>query len=160
MKRHRRQLKHLEQTLWGYPYFITTVTLNKAPVFNCDANATILAENIQYYKTAGRYSLLGFVIMPDHLHLLIIPKSPHVISLIMQGIKGTTSRMIGKSGNTKGSIWQPGYFDYVLGREKELETRMTYMLENPVRKGLVDVAEKWEYSSANPSCDTDIEEYL
>ena len=113
-------------------------------------NALILWSTINNQRQRDRFYLLGFVIMPDHLHLLIIPRGENKISFIMQEIKKGSARLINKSKRGKGKVWMDEYYDYVIRSKKGLAEKMRYMHHNPVKKGLVENEEGHPFSSANP----------
>ena len=92
------------------------------------------------------YCLLSFVIMPDHMHLIIIPREKN-ISECTKSIKGFSSRKINEGFSRRGSIWQRGFYDYILDSEEKVTSRIRYIEENPVRKGMVTNAEDYKYSS-------------
>ena len=71
--------------------------------------------------------------------------------MILQGIKGYTSREINKILNKKGSFWQDESFDRLIRDDKELFNTIKYVLQNPVSAGLVDDWENWEHSYCHPS---------
>jgi putative transposase len=73
----------------------------------------------------------------------------------MKSIKGFSSRRINEVLNRKGSIWQAGFYDYILDSEEMLLSRIRYVEENPVRKGIVEYAEDYKYSSARYRSETD-----
>jgi REP element-mobilizing transposase RayT len=92
--------------------------------------------------------------MPDHLHLIIIPRDKN-ISECMKSIKGFSARKINLILGRSGSIWQSGFYDYILDSEEKALTRMRYIEETPVRKGLVLHPEDYGYSSIEYRAETD-----
>jgi putative transposase len=77
-------------------YFLTSTTNEKKPLFRNDKYVQILCNFIYNLRSKGKMSLLGFVIMPEHFHLLIVPSSGTKISWIMQEIKKGSARLINK----------------------------------------------------------------
>ena len=77
-------------------YFLTSTTHKRKPVFNNHQNAEILCNIIHNLRNREKMLLLGFVIMPEHFHLLIIPTSGMKVSWIMQEIKKGSARLINK----------------------------------------------------------------
>jgi putative transposase len=77
-------------------YFLTSTTNEKKPLFRNDKYVQILCNIIYNLRSKGKMSLLGFVIMPEHFHLLIVPSSGTKISWIMQEIKKGSARLINK----------------------------------------------------------------
>ena len=77
-------------------YFLTSTTYERKPIFRNDNYAQILCNIIYNLRNNAKMSLLGFVIMPEHFHLLIVPSSGTKISWIMQEIKKGSARLINK----------------------------------------------------------------
>jgi len=81
--------------------------------------------------------------MPDHVHLIFTPlidcEAMEVYSLarIMDAIKGASAHRINKALGRKGRVWQAESFDHVLRSSESLDAKIQYLLENPVRRGLV-----------------------
>ena len=79
--------------------------------------------------------------MPDHVHLLLIPlpdeDGPFTIAQIMQAVKGASAHRVNKLLGRRGKIWQEESFDRALRKEERVDYRLDYMLQNPVRAGLV-----------------------
>jgi len=139
------KLKHIH--LDDYPYMATTVSFNREPLFADKNAASILMACLLFGKKEGWYYLLSFVIMPDHLHVIVTPNRKNITG-IMKSIKGFSARKINELYDRNGSIWQDGYFDYVLDREEIVLSKTRYIEDNPVRKGLVQCPEEYSFSSA------------
>ncbi len=81
--------------------------------------------------------------MPDHVHLIFTPlvngRAMEVFSLatIMNAIKGASAHKINKALRRRGRVWQSESFDHVLRSSENLDAKILYVLENPVRAGLV-----------------------
>ena len=79
--------------------------------------------------------------MPDHVHLALVPAcdslGPVAVAEIMQAIKGSSAHRINKLLNRRGRVWQEESFDRALRKEEHVREKLFYMLENPVRAGLV-----------------------
>ncbi|MGB2885228.1 MAG: transposase [Dehalococcoidia bacterium] len=82
----------------SYAHFVTTRTYGSRPYFNNEAFSQILLEELKFYKDKYLFVMIGYVIMPDHLHLLLWwdkeEKPGLSVSKIMQGIKGVTARRV------------------------------------------------------------------
>lgn len=137
----------------------TTVTLDRKPILGDSTFAKILLNTILFGKKQGWYYLLSFVIMSNHIHLVVIPKGKNV-SECMKSIKGFSARRINEAKNERGSIWQSGFWDYILESEEKVLNRIRYIEENPVRKGIVECPEDYEYSSARYKDETDFERFF
>jgi putative transposase len=98
--------------------------------------------------------------MPDHVHLILTPlidkERRHVISLIeiMRAIKGASARSINQRLRLHSAIWQEESFDHVLRSSENLDAKIDYILQNPVRAGLVQDRQMypwvWRRPAANP----------
>jgi REP element-mobilizing transposase RayT len=135
---YRRNLPHLQRD--GKRHFVTCVTKNRwtLPEWARD----IILECIRH-DDALRYDLDAAVVMPDHVHLILTPgideRRQRVMPLfeIMKAIKGASGRKINQRLECHGSIWQEESFDHVLRSAESIDAKILYVLENPVRKGLV-----------------------
>jgi len=144
----------------NYPYFITTATCKKKRIFANKRKAEILKDVIYNFRNQKRYLLLSFVIMPDHLHLLLVPHKNYDISKIMHTIKRGSARLINKEFNSSGKIWEPRFFDRVARKEEELMNDLKYIHFNPVKEGLASKPEEFLFSSANPRFENDLQKYF
>jgi putative transposase len=144
----------------NYPYFVTTATLNRRPIFADESTASRLRDIL--YETRARYGflLLGFVIMPDHLHSLVVPRAGDTISQVMRFIKGTFARSHNKSRGAAGPVWQASFYDRVVRDERALTDILNYMCENPVRAGICDDPSQYRFSTAHETCPHDLKLYL
>jgi putative transposase len=143
----------------GYVYHVSSTTHERRPVFRSEAAAKILLEAIDFQRTE-RAMVLAFVVMPDHFHLLVVPRLPWTISRIMQSIKGYTSRELNEAAGMRGRLWQPSFYDKVIRSESQLWACIEYIHENPVKAGLSCEAEGYPYSSAYARRETDIEKFV
>src|SRR5260370_24225479 len=95
----------------------------------------------------GHYQLGAFVIMSNHVHVLLLPRIS--LSRLMQSLKGASAReanrILGRTGET---FWQAESYDHWVRDEKELERIVAYIENNPVNAGLVTRAEDYYWSSA------------
>ncbi|MBI5604341.1 MAG: transposase [Deltaproteobacteria bacterium] len=134
--------------LSGYPSFITTKTMNNYPFFSNNANAECLVSGLLFGRRNNWLDLVAFVIMPDHLHLIIIPKEKNV-SQCLHSIKSFSSKEINKNSQHKGSVWQSSFRDLTLWSEEVVIEKINYIHNNPVRKEMVSDPGNYRYSSAN-----------
>jgi REP element-mobilizing transposase RayT len=87
------------------------------------------------------FDLLAVVVMPNHVHLALVPKAltdgTVFVSKILQTIKGASAHRINRELGPHGSVCQQESFDRALRREGDVGQKIDYMLENPLRAGLV-----------------------
>jgi putative transposase len=154
----------------GNAYYITTSVNKFIKIFKDQEYVDIILENINFYKRKYGFKLLAYVIMPNHLHLLIFPKQDSVeeVSNLMGDFKRFTSRSIRaqmeknnktrwlelfrldkpQSRNWQYEIWQERFDDLAVYSPKIAKVKINYIHNNPVRKRLVGKAEDYLYSSA------------
>ena len=95
--------------------------------------------------------LRAVVVMPDHVHMVFTPlvdiERSEVFSLarITKAIKGTSAHLINRQLGRPGRVWQEESFDRVLRISEKLDEKMAYILDNPVRKGLVSSAGEYRW---------------
>jgi REP element-mobilizing transposase RayT len=98
-------------------------------------------------KELGYFTLHAFVVMPNHVHLLLTPKV--ALPRIMNGLKGATAWAANSILNRRGQpFWQDESFDHWVRTEKEFGSIFRYVERNPVSAGLVRQPEEWVWSSA------------
>lgn len=130
-------------------YNITCNTYSRQPIFKEKKAAAFLMNILGYYKIVLKFNLYCYCIMPDHLHIIIQPRSAkYNISEIMRHIKGSFARAYNNLIRKNGIIWQRRFFDTILQTEEEFLTRLNYILQNPVRAGIMNEAKEYPYSSA------------
>jgi len=100
------------------------------------------------YRDPGHYHLHSFVVMPNHVHLLVTPRVP--LSQIMQSLKRFTARkgnlILGFTGQP---FWQDENFDRVVRNQREFNRIVSYIETNPVKAGIVTTPEEFPFSSAS-----------
>jgi putative transposase len=119
------------------------------PLWLRDENiaALVRASIVKGARELNQYALIAFVVMPNHVHMLIEPQAP--LARITNGIKGATGRaanlLLGRVGRP---FWQAESFDHWVRSEGESEKIRHYIENNPVKAGFVGIAEDWPWSSA------------
>jgi putative transposase len=101
------------------------------------------------YRNQGAYLLHEFVVMPNHLHLLLTPKVETSLEKAMQLIKGGSSFQIHRTRDSKIKIWNAGFHEATIRDSSDFEIRREYIRMNPVKRGLVERPEDWACSSAS-----------
>jgi putative transposase len=136
------------RTAPGTSCFVTTKCWQSRSVFQVPENAEILIETLFHYRERSAYFLHEFVVMPDHLHLMLTPSRTASLEKVMQFIKGGSSYQIRKARKQKMEIWQVGFHDWTIRDFNDWQTKVEYIHTNPVRAKLVQKPEDWPYSSA------------
>jgi putative transposase len=93
------------------------------------------------------YGLCAWAVMPNHVHLLILPVVP--VPVLMRWLKGSTARNANRIlGRTGRPFWQDESFDHYLRSSAQIDRTIAYIENNPVSAGLANSAEEWRWSSA------------
>ncbi len=129
------------------PYFITSITKSRFPLFKNQAAVYLLIRVITLNKIPLQYKVYGFIIMPDHFHIIIHPFGNHNISNIMKNIKANFSRSYNIQINTQGSIWQKGFYDEGVRSEQMLNNFLAYIHNNPIKHDIAENINEYAYSS-------------
>ena len=110
--------------------------------------ADLVAQTIQIGEDERQfYELRAWTVMPNHVHLLLLPKAP--IPVILRWLKGSTARRANQLlGRTGQPFWQDESYDHWVRNRRELDRIVRYIEENPVSAGLVSPGEVWPWSSA------------
>ncbi|NLG50547.1 MAG: transposase [Chloroflexi bacterium] len=95
-----------------------------------------------------RYRLLAWVIMPNHVHVLIETLPGHPLDHILHSWKSFTASKANAILGRKGAFWHRDYYDRYIRDERHLERAVLYMHNNPVQAGLVDKPQDWPFGSA------------
>jgi REP-associated tyrosine transposase len=126
-------------------FFTTTKTSLGRRLLQSERNAGLLIEVLRSLIAEHAFKLHDFVIMPDHVHLLLTVADEMTVEKAMQLVKGRFSHRLGKELGYKGEVWQRGFSEVqVLGRKSFDEYRV-YIANNPVKAYLVDSPEKYPY---------------
>lgn len=108
------------------------------------------------FKWAGeRYELIAWVIMPNHVHILIRLLGDNLLSEIMHSIKSYTAHQSNKILGLSGRFWSVESFDRYIRNADHFRNTIRYIEENPVKARLCNKPEDWEFSSAFDSDEAD-----
>jgi putative transposase len=91
------------------------------------------------------FVVAGYVLMPEHVHLLIGEPRVSTLAVVIQVLKQQTSRKLKSAGDAQ--FWQPRYYDFNVHNEEKRVEKLRYMHRNPVKRGLVEKPEDWQWSS-------------
>ncbi len=128
-------------------FFVTTITWQRLPIFRVEARATLLVEVLIGYHDQGKFLLHEFVVMPDHIHLLLTPAIEISLERAMQFIKGGYSYRLRKL--EKIQVWQESFTNHRIRDFEDYQRHCEYVRMNPVRARLARYAGAYPFSSAN-----------
>jgi REP element-mobilizing transposase RayT len=113
---------------------LTACTASRRRVFGVPDRADLVTTEIGHLH-GENWRILGYCVMPDHVHLLAFNIQGSLLDL-MRLFKGRTAK--GLRGEVTGTLWQRGFHDHLLRRNEDISRTLLYMFENPVRAGLVE----------------------
>jgi putative transposase len=128
-------------------FFISSRTFAGKPLFQTDRIASLFIDVLKAYTLAGKFKVREFVVMPNHVHLLITVSGDMSIEKAVQMIKGGFSYRAKKEIGIAGEIWQRGFSDVRVKDEASFVEHRSYIYENPVKAGLVIRADQYPYGS-------------
>ena len=105
----------------------------------------LLIDVLRSNVAAGKFQLHDFVVMPDHLHLLVTLPADTTIERAMQLIKGGFSYRLKREFGYQGEVWQRGFSEVRIRDGQSFFEHRNYIVQNPVKAGLVDTAEQFPY---------------
>ncbi|HMA33280.1 MAG TPA: transposase, partial [Chloroflexia bacterium] len=131
----------------GHVYYITTVVYQRLPLFTRSTFALPLLDSLNYYRYKQAFRVLGYVIMPDHLHLLIWPFGESSVSDIMRSFKEFTAKRLIRQAEAEGiqrwvtafqhageetgrsihKVWQDSYWDENVYTDHFLRQKLHYI---------------------------------
>ncbi len=128
-------------------YLVTTVTNKREKLFSNSENAFAVISCIITGRTLYHYWLLGFVVMPDHLHIVLKPRKI-TLSEVMKSLKGASARTVNRRRGLQGVVWQKRYLSRPISSDRFLTSAIRYIEANPIRANIVDCVNDYPYSSA------------
>jgi putative transposase len=110
-----------------------------------ERNAKLFIEVVRSYVAAKKFQVHDFVVMPDHVHLLITVSADMSVERAVQLIKGGFSYRLKKEFEYSGEVWQRGFSEVRVNDRESFATHREYIAENPVKGGLVNASEDYPY---------------
>jgi len=145
----------------GYLHFITTSCYQRRALLGKKQNRDLFLEVLELVRCRYRFVVIGYVVMPEHVHLLLGEPERRNPSVVMQALKqGFARRLLQKmrrrdsrqgdlwdAALEEGHIWQRRFYDFVVFTEHKRAEKLSYMHQNPVKRGLVLEPQQWRWSS-------------
>jgi REP element-mobilizing transposase RayT len=113
-----------------------------------DVRVAAMVQKSLLHFDGERYRLSAWVVMPNHMHMLITPDPEWSLSTIMKDSKSFTSHEANKILRQSGKFWMEDYFDRYVRDAKHFDNAIAYIENNPVKAGLCKKPEDWPFSSA------------
>ena len=165
---------------FGHLHFITSSCYHRRPLLGDSSRRDLFLEILELARQRFDFVVVGYVVMPEHFHLLINEPPTGNPSLVMKWLKFKVARRIlgelkthtsrqglsvpssvsprdvcgtpAPSPTTPDRFWQHRFYDFNVFTEPKWIEKLTYMHQNPVKRGLVSEPEQWNWSSARFYC--------
>lgn len=154
-----KNLRRYQQTQEGH--FITFSCFRRLPLLRSARARDTFLRVLEKARRRFDFVVLGYVVMPEHVHLLVSEPGWGRLSAALQVLKQNSSRELRRrSGRRKAAqgelfaeplpadhFWQRRYYDFNVRSAKKRIEKLKYMHRNPVKRGLVEKPEDWRWSS-------------
>ena len=142
----------------GDLHFITCSCYHRIPFLDRPQRRDLFLKLLEQARRKYRFTILGYVVMPEHIHLLISEPETGDPSVVMKVVKQRFARRVRKrracaaqtqlwSESDPGHVWQKRFYDFNVRSERKRIEKLRYMHRNPVRRGLVAKPDQWRWSS-------------
>ncbi len=131
-------------------YFVTANTAEGRCLLQSDSMAALFIDTLYKYRAEKKFLLHAFVVMRNHVHLLITLAEDVSLERAMQLIKGGFSYRAGEIVGRRIEIWSRGYLDHRVRFPGDLEQHRAYIHQNPVREHRVEKAEDFPFLLRTP----------
>ena len=127
----------------GRCYMVTTVTRNRAPFFRDIFTGRAVVREMMGLQREGLVESVAWVLMPDHLHWLLVLGRKQSLSGVIGLFKGRSARRVNQRLNRGGPLWQRAFYDHGVRKDEEVRKLARYIVANPVRAGIVERVEEY-----------------
>jgi len=129
----------------GCFHFITFSCYQRLPLLAHPGSYSIFEQELEKFRKRYGFVVAGYVLMPEHVHLLI--NEPKAVSLAtaLRVLKQQTSKLLKLADEVQ--FWQRRYYDFNVHNPEKTTEKLRYMHRNPVKRGLVAKPEDWAWSS-------------
>ena len=140
-------------------HFITCSCYHRQPVLSAPCRRDLLLDTLEEVRQAYRFVVKGYVVMPEHFHLLISEPEIGDPSTVMKVLKMRFARRVHKDeshsfannakqwGTRAELIWQKRFYDFNVRTDKKRIEKLKYMHRDPIKRGLVNDPAEWPWSS-------------
>ena len=128
-------------------FFVTTRTAAGRSLFQTERMANLLIDVFRSKMRAGKFTVLDFVIMPNHVHILLSVPGETSIEEALQLIKGNFSFRARNELEFHGEVWQRGFSDVRITDQQSFNKHREYIENNPIRAGLASSPEEYPFGS-------------
>ena len=126
----------------GHLHFVTFSCYHRLPYLDTPITRDLFEDALQTVHRLYHFGVIGYVVMPEHVHLLLGEPGRELLASALQALKLSVVRR-----SKQRPFWQPRYYDFNVFTEDKRIEKLGYIHWNPLRRGLVDKPEDWRWSS-------------
>ncbi len=126
-------------------HFVTVSCYKRRPNFGSPRSPCTFESALERVREQYRVCVYGYVVMPEHVHLLVSEPERGTLAQAMQSLKQGVARRLAL--RAEDSFWQARYYDFNVWSERKFVEKLRYIHRNPVKRGLVVRPEDWAWSS-------------
>jgi putative transposase len=127
-------------------HFITFSCYHRQPLLSPPEARRAFEESLERVRNWYGFYVTGYVVMPEHVHLLISEPERKTLAIAIQMLKQLVTKQL-RSANPGQAFWQRRYYDFNVSSERKRVEKLRYIHRNPVSRGLVERPEDWPSSS-------------
>ncbi len=128
----------------GDLHFVTFSCYQRRPLLETSGAFQLFERALEQARLDYGFYVCGYVLMPEHVHLLVSEPERSTLAQALKAIKQSVARRMVGSG---AHFWQARYYDFNVRTAKKQVEKLRYMHRNPVKRGLVEKPEDWQWSS-------------
>jgi putative transposase len=128
--------------LTGDFHFLTFSCHNRLPYLGSATSRNLFERSLEEIRKRYIFHIFGYVVMPEHVHLLVSEPKRTTLAGAMQALKTSVSKQ-----SKQKPFWQVRYYDFNVFTSAKRREKLRYMHRNPVARGLVVHPEDWRWSS-------------
>jgi putative transposase len=137
------RLKHFQQS--GQLHFLTFSCYRRRANFTTPHSRACFESSLERVRQSYGLCVYGYVVMPEHVHLLINEPERGCLAQLLQSLKQSVARTLAL--RAADSFWQARYYDFNVWSESKFVEKLRYIHRNPIVRGLVERPEDWQWSS-------------
>jgi putative transposase len=128
----------------GQTHFITFCCYRRRTLFLSEASKVTFESALERVRRSYKLCIYGYVIMPEHVHLLLSEPGREALDVAIKSLKqGVSRRLLGDAEH----FWQKRYYDFNIRNRSQFLEKLRYIHRNPVSRGLCARPEDWRWSS-------------
>ena len=135
----------------GVAHHVTQPGNARRVVFDSDADRVVYLQLLRQYSILHQCALAGYCLTSNHVHLIIVPSRADSLPVVLRDVHSRYATYLNGRQVASGHVWQGRYFSCPLDA-RHLWEALRYVERNPVRAGMAERAEEYEWSSAAAHC--------